>query len=383
MDDSEGRIIIKNHVNDAELFKRVEQRLIPGTTIKNYKELCNTLDLPKFGGNQKKLQIENLSRFCLFEKTGQKILVKEIYDMPKMKEDKRKNTSGNHAIFVTLIESILLDYFITRKKKRGDFTKSQLWEILGLVNSSYAENYDNRNFLKQMQTIDNSIRQWHINQIYSTSRRKLNDIVKSALKSLSLRKLIEYNDRVLVAYKKTRNGKKGKYIEIKDEDQISEVLACERESINELIGNTIIDKRTGKVRQTNLNDIIYGKNVTFKDYLEIRNRRLKETLGFEYVFRRYSIICNSKYLEQGLKENQDVLRQTLNGKFIKSMNDMVKKDFRRNRENLKAGKTEFIYPNNYIEIGKLLVIQICGLDEETINDFMQDITIHTAIDELF
>lgn len=58
--------------------------------IKNYKEFCNLICDKVKTGNSKKIQLEEWKRYFDYEKEGVGFIVKEIYDFPKEKNDKRK-----------------------------------------------------------------------------------------------------------------------------------------------------------------------------------------------------------------------------------------------------------------------------------------------------
>lgn len=353
---------ISTNLSDRELCVTINEKFSPGLVIKNYNELCSLLDLDNKGGNTKVANIKNIQRFCEFEKDGQKFIIKKIFDSPKEKIDKR--VSGNNSVYVTLIETILLDYFIRKNQRTLNFTKKVLWEELGMASPNYATNYDRKSFLYELQSIDNRTRQWHIDKAYSNSRKKLNDITKTALNSLKNRKLIEYRDDVIVASK----GKN--YFEVTEDWQIEKILQCERETLNEL-------------GCKNLKEVIFNSNkkVNMKRYTEIRNRKLRDTLGFDFIFRRYSIICNRKYLQQGLQENISELKKSLNSKIIDSLESQAQKDFDKNRTDLRVGNTHFIYPNYYVDIQKLIITKILNIDEKLVEEFITTLQIENELEE--
>lgn len=354
---------ISTNLYDKDLYFKVNNELTEGLVLKNYKELCKTLELPIVGGKSKQLQIKNLERFCKLEQDGHKYIVTEIFDSPYEKEDKRVN--GNHAIFVTYIESILLNYFINQGKIRCNFTKRELWETLGMVSENYSTNYEKKSFLYSIQSVDDRVRQWHIDRFYARSRKKLNDITKTALNSLKNRKLIEWSE-VIVA------RKDGNYFEVTKSWQIEKILECEREALLEL-------------GCRNIKEVIFNsnKNVNMKSYIDLRNKKLQKTLEFDFIFRRYSVICNRKYLEQGLQENEQELKNFLNNKIIDSVNNQAQKEFDKNRADLKSGKTHFIFPNYYVDIQKLLATKLLNINEQLIEEFIDTIQLDAELEELF
>lgn len=333
---------------------------MPGLVIKNYNELCAMLGLDNTRGNTKKANLKNIQRFCEFEKQGQKFIIKKVFSNPKEKIDKR--VSGNRSVYVTLIETILLDCFIRKNKTSLNFTKNQLWEELGMINRNYATNFEKKSFLCELQAIDNRTRQWHIDKAYSNSRNKLNHITKTALNSLKNRKLIEYRDEVIIAY----DGKN--YFEVTEPWQIEKILQCEKETLNEL-------------GCKDLKEVIFNsdKRINMKKYITMRNKKLRNTLGFEFIFRRYSIICNRQYLQQGLQENISELKKVLNSKIIDYLENQAKKDFEKNRADLKNGNTHFIYPNYYVDIQKLIITKILKIDESLADEFITSLQIENEL----
>lgn len=65
-------------------------KLYVGLILKNYKDLCNFLEIQlKKGTNSRDAQFKELSRYCMLEKNGHQIIIKEIYDTPLPKIDSR------------------------------------------------------------------------------------------------------------------------------------------------------------------------------------------------------------------------------------------------------------------------------------------------------
>ena len=58
------------------------ENLTEGMEIKNYKELCNILNIETKAGNSKKAQLRELERCCNYVKEGNKFIIKEIYPIP-------------------------------------------------------------------------------------------------------------------------------------------------------------------------------------------------------------------------------------------------------------------------------------------------------------
>ena len=348
-------------INENELCLLINENFYSGLTIKNYNELCSILNLSNMGGNTKITNLKNIKRYCDLEKKGHKYIINEVYKTPKEKEDKRQDI--NNSIYVKLIESILLNEFISASHRVLYYTNIQLWESLGMVNSSYKmHNYNNKLLFNEIQKIDNRVKKWHVNKAYEKSRKKLIEITKSALHSLSRRELISYNEDIFMA------RKNGEYFEVTDFAEIETILQCRKETLNEL-------------NCKEFRDVIYNKNknININKYYEILNTKLYNRLGYEYVFKSYRIICNRKYLKQGLKDNVKELKKSLNSTIVNKLIDKTYKDYEKNLNDLQEGKTTFKYGENYIDIQKLILTKILCIDEKHIEEFIKNLQLDNEI----
>lgn len=351
-------------INEDELCLLIREKLYTGLIIKNYKELCSILHLSTMGGDTKKANLKAIQRYCELERKGHKFIVIKVFDEPKEKEDGRSKINNNK--YITLIEFILLNEFIKANKSVLYYTNAQLWESLGMVNSNYKLNsYNNHSkklLLREIQSEDSRVKQWHVNQAYKKSKQKLIDVTKSALNSLSRRSLLVVNNNIFIA------RKNGEYFEVTDSTDVEIILQCRRETLNEL------NCREYK-------DVIFNKNkkVTVERYNDIMNQKINERLGFEFVFTSYRLICNRKYLKQGLKENIKELKKSLNGTIIDKLIDVTYKDYEKNQIALKDGKTTFNYGKNYIDIQKLIFTKILDIDEKSIAEFITTLQMDSNI----
>ena len=107
--------------------------------FKNFKELSEYLGYTKPpAGNSKKRLIKELECYCNFRKFGNEIIIKEIFDEPKEKLDKRslpRDRSGKKGKYKELLESLVL--FIFSKQKKGfrmTYLLGSLSECIGLYN---------------------------------------------------------------------------------------------------------------------------------------------------------------------------------------------------------------------------------------------------------
>ena len=69
-------------------------KLEPNKIYKNYKKLCNVLNVKIKGGKSKQLQIIDMKRYFKYHNEGNKFIIDEILDIPEDKVDNRKGHSG-------------------------------------------------------------------------------------------------------------------------------------------------------------------------------------------------------------------------------------------------------------------------------------------------
>lgn len=69
------------------------KELYVGQEFANYRRLCEFLEEKEKGGKSKICQINEFKRFFSFDKIGNKIIITQIYDIPKKKIDNRRGGS--------------------------------------------------------------------------------------------------------------------------------------------------------------------------------------------------------------------------------------------------------------------------------------------------
>lgn len=337
--------------DDQELFDTIHKNLHVNMEIKNYKNLCNILNIKEKNGKSKKIQLENLERFFLYEKNGHKFTITKLFDEPiKQKKDRRFNPD-NDALTL-YIENILLLNFIEKDQISFTYTKNELWKKLGMINQYYSEYYLQRKIDMTKFKFVFGYKNWEVKHFFDRTRDILVKKTNMALKRLQNKKIIKYQ---LIYYASTENG----HIEILDESKISKILEIERKTIDSMIGDyQIID---GKKIRTSITDIIYSKESknNYENYKKKLNINLKNELGYDYVYQRYKIICVRKeLLEKEVEFNYKELQKMVNDKMITFSNEQVEN----NKEKYKNYK-------NYAFIQEKLTKQFLQLDYNLQKEF--------------
>lgn len=124
----------KIHYEDINLTNIKE-----GQIFNSYIEFCEALGIQaKSGGDSRKAQKEQLSQYIYFESVGKRqFKIIEIYAIPKIKEDKRKE--GNNTVYRENLITILSRILLKSKCKTYLCSRGVLAEELGITNKNYRK----------------------------------------------------------------------------------------------------------------------------------------------------------------------------------------------------------------------------------------------------
>lgn len=128
-----------------------KQELYVGNTFANYKDLSERLlgDIKPKTGKSKQLSLKELSLYCEYKQIGKRFKIEKVYDVPKIKEDKR-TINGNNAIYKPYIRNIILCSFLDNDNDTWQISTSSLFVALGILTSGYfAYKKKTRNIYKE------------------------------------------------------------------------------------------------------------------------------------------------------------------------------------------------------------------------------------------
>lgn len=278
-------------------------RLQVGQVIKNYKELCALLGEEVKTGKSKQLQIDNMKRFFEWEKAGQKFIITDIYDTPLSKVDGR--SSGNNSKYVKCIELLLLRYLLNKKNYTATLTKRNWWQILGMINNKYNQIERDKEKREELQKNNPILTSYEIKHFYQRSNKKLQQILFSALNSLSSRKLIEYEIETVIV-KEDDKGRMQHEIATKYERKA--ILKEERYILRYVMGYEKIIQVFCRFEQ----DKYYAKV----------NERLYELYKWHHYFKRIRIVYNQEYISDAINDiGSEIIREELNDKVVSALNN--------------------------------------------------------------
>lgn len=278
-------------------------RLQVGQVVKNYKELCALLGEEVKTGKSKQLQIDNMKRFFEWEKAGQKFIITDIYDTPLPKVDGR--SSGNNSKYVKCIELLLLRYLLNKKNYTATLTKRNWWQILGMINNKYNQIERDKEKREELQKNNPILTSYEIKHFYQRSNRKLQQILFSALNSLSSRKLIDYEIETVIV-KEDDKGRMQHEIATKYERKA--ILKEERYILRYVMGYEKIIQVFCRFEQ----DKYYAKV----------NERLYELYKWHHYFKRIRIVYNQEYISDAINDiGSEIIREKLNDKVVSALNN--------------------------------------------------------------
>lgn len=308
-----------NHNNDLE--RKIKENISVGMVIKNYKELCNLLNIPILsGGNIKQSQIKQLKCYMDFDKSGQKFIITDIFDTPLTVNDQRK--LGNNSIYVKYIEVILLQYLSKQNGFTSTLNKVDWWKLLGFINDKYKNVPD-----KDLELLDPTVTPFEIKMFYQRCNTKLERILFSALNNLKNRKLIMYELQTVITYK-NKNGEANSFIA--DDDDKKRILEVER---------FVLKK---ELKLDNMFQV-YWSNKQSSYY-----KRVQELLESYYdwtgYYKQIKIIYVKKDVIEELSDIELKLQQTqLNGKIVDALNTNAINSY--NKKMIEFNKNENDYKN--------------------------------------
>ncbi|BDU82075.1 hypothetical protein SNUCP2_17440 [Clostridium perfringens A] len=207
-------------------FENLKEKIV----IKNYKELCSLLEIKVMSGKSKKIQLEDLERFCEYHKEGNKFVIDEIFETPLPKVDGRIN--GNNNVYVEEIGDILVEYISNNKKADNKvlLSFSKLINILGLVNNTYTVGNYRKKELSDILKIELSA----IHYFYNTSRCEFKKIIKRALNNLQKRSVIKYEEKWQICENIKVDGETRDSYRLATENEISMILNAQKRSLKEM-----------------------------------------------------------------------------------------------------------------------------------------------------
>lgn len=302
-------------------------RLSEGMEVKNYRALCELLGEERKTGNAKKAQMKEWERHFSIQKVegSQKMVITEIYEQPKEKDDKRLD-----GIYVKSIEMILLYELAQCKGYTAYFTKNQLWHLLGMVNKNYR-----KLTTSELKSIDYCITDFEINHFYNRVNARLTTILRTALESLSRRWIIDKSEEYMIVDIQG-NRRKAEDIDIKNINtlkyRVAKTFGCKEEYE------------------------IFQKMKT-AEYYKLLNYYYNYYFNWKYVYKRYKLIFNREIVVEEIpRVEKELQRELLNYNIVNALNTGAEKNYNTCKEK------NYKLPEVYVKAQSLLTDKLIRIE---------------------
>ncbi|WP_144700167.1 hypothetical protein [Fictibacillus phosphorivorans] len=318
------------------------EKLKPGQTIKNYKVLCEFLEVPvKSSSKSKMYQFKELERFCKFRKSGHNILIDEVYETPIEKiENRGKSAGSRRSIYGNAIQLLIAD-LLAQSGGHISISRSRLLNRIGMINNNYGGCGELVPKLSKYTRINEKV----IYDFYNTSNSNFKSTIESALNNLMDKRIIMFNTVIKIR-------EKGEFTtRIASENELSVIMDCEKEVLEEM-----------KYQKMSLVRI----SRDWKKFKGKVKKYLNEYSHIEYYYTAYDITVNEKYIEQELNELADLLLEEVKREEEKInlnttvIDNLLKNAEHRNENSFTAGKmgkvrSEVTYIDNIKKLASLLI----------------------------
>ena len=317
--------------------------LIVGQIVPNYITMCELLGEKPRTSNSKKAQIKEWECHFKFARDGHKYIIIEIYPHRKTKEDLRTE----NGLYVKLIEHQLLCEFAISNQIHQHATKTELFRQLGIINEHKLSEYEINQTLKK-----HAIEKWHYDHFYGRRYNKFSNVLYKSLNSLESRKLLYYNNRILITDLNSREEKKW----VASIQETNKILDLEKHILFELGHHRVPYQLYDRCR-----------------YYETVEKKMCEIFGWstykdiELIYNPPQCLTDIPVVKREIVDLSKSSKTELNQRVLDYMDRQATNKFEANRkkhEDLLNEKKYFgseppstkvgLYPDNYLEIQKLL-----------------------------
>ena len=334
-------------MTEKELETRVKNTLTIGQEFKNVMDLLRYVGLVSpdektIKGTQRTKLINTISSYINYKYVkSNTIRIIDIYDEPLEIIDKR-----HEGIYVTFIESVLLDYLIKQEGYTVDMSNRTLFETLGMVNNNYFV----KDYRKQLKDKNESISNFEQTNFFTRSYSFIKKTVERALNSLNNKSAIYCQKNIIIESNNYYSGNiENHNHHIASDDEIECILGVEQSVLQEF-------KVTGKSQI-----FLQGRSVDFYN-------RVKEILLDKYnwcnYYEEFHIVLGKKANLKNILDTNlvELSKMSLNQTVIDSVNKDAENRYRRQeerwREEWEEATSRGEYPNGILAVNADTYVRI-------------------------
>lgn len=271
------------------------ENLTKGLVVKNYKVLCELLEVEKkAGGKSKSIQMEDWERYFVYHKEGHKFVIDEIYETPL----ENTKVNGRPSVYGNMVQLLILDLL---GKSRGAIiiSANKLMEAIGMTNENYGKCQDDALGLSNYGGMEVG----HVYDFYNTTGSGFRKVIVTALDNLEKKMIVNYSKVVKVKEVNLHNPR------IATDEEVELLLSISKDILDELGFDNI-----GLIRRSN----------QWGNYLKMKKKMLSEKTNFEYDYSAYKIVVNRKHLEkEKIKLTNLILNEEAFNKEKSGLNSLV------------------------------------------------------------
>lgn len=277
------------------------KNLKEGQVIKNYKELCNLLEIKSTtNGITKNNQLKKLETLCKYRKEGNKFIIEEIYKNPISPEITIKDIiKSRNNKYIKPLANIIVEYLYNNPKEVSNVPISKLFTLLGITNNNYVDCNYYRKELSQLY----DIRLASIYYFYSNTKMEFKNIIERCLNNLKNRRVLNWYKVIMIKDKTTNQIYKA------DKETEKFIIDTEKETLKYLNVNNMYELMKDKIKlkefdkmvnkETGIDyfyayDLVIGERALKIEYDTITEE--KENLNKLIINRTKTIFGKNKYL---------------------------------------------------------------------------------------
>ena len=364
-------------------------RVAVGQEFKNYKELCEGLQIDKSkhkaSGCQKKAILKEIERYVRYEKSGQKFIIKEIYDEPLPKEDKRLEGK-----YVKYTELILCKYLVSKTKeepktvaddeKAYNLTPVNWFKIFGLCNARYGD----KRYLDDFFELE-TLNQDAIHEFYVREDDRLKKILTSSLNSLTRQRLINYSVQYILGFDEKDQRKateeevgsiRNAEHDVLEEMGLHDTFQLRYRSLSQKFYAAVTERLREDVEKDNIIDALYDEGTIVDEDIDKYERKyLGDFSDLVYYYKvieiKYSYARIKNRLKKLIADNEeeltvlDAIRHN-NDTVTDSLHDSIKKK----QDKIMIGSVPSL--NTYAEQQNYLIDKLIKFEKDELAESCQE-----------
>lgn len=304
------------------------EKLKAGMEIKNYRELCNILELDIKTGGAKKNQLDWIQDYVKYKQKGHRFMILDVYNDIEIVPMRGRGGDMSDNTHIEYIEKLILDLLVQDKSDGEIFlSKSKIFETLDMVNVNFGSSKRQ----SQKVALFSDIHQLNADEWFSSTGGMLERNLNKALNRLENQYLIFWSkkltihksstvaagkvtgdENVVINPKEAQNREASKeevQIIIKTEREVMREIGCDNKQM-------IIAKKKWNLFQRMVKEVLY------------------EEQGIDYYWQSYHIVYNPAHVKEGADElNKRLLPYKDRTAYKKLLNLAIQDNSNTNSEN--------------------------------------------------